>query len=192
MKKVKTFTSAAHPLQSAIVYRDDENGEYRAAFFHNGAHMVNADYHTDDKADAFGTAAAELARAWDMSAAEVKAEITVPDAVAYDVLVTAIEGGINYWAELVEDIARGKDENGNSTYGTVQIADAENEDEAHILTIATIKTGIQRILSAPRKCRADIAQDVLIACLDCDAGQIDADGADAIVQMGLFNEIVYG
>ncbi len=40
----------------AKVYKDSEWGEYRVKFHKNGKHLVNADYHTDDKEDAHGTA----------------------------------------------------------------------------------------------------------------------------------------
>ena len=41
---------------TAKVYRDSDWNEYRVKFFIDGVHQVDADYHTDDKADAISTA----------------------------------------------------------------------------------------------------------------------------------------
>lgn len=43
-------------IQAAKVYRDAEWQEYRVKFFVNGQHNEPADYHTNDKEDAIGTA----------------------------------------------------------------------------------------------------------------------------------------
>ena len=49
--------------QTAKVFFDVEYGEYRVKFYDDdGQHMTDADYHTDDEADARGTARAELER----------------------------------------------------------------------------------------------------------------------------------
>ena len=47
---------------SAKVYKDPEWEEHRVKFFIGGTHQPNADYHTDDLADAKSTAEAELTR----------------------------------------------------------------------------------------------------------------------------------
>jgi hypothetical protein len=47
----------------AVVYRDAEYDEFRVKFYKAGKYIGDkADYHTDDKADAVGTAKAELKR----------------------------------------------------------------------------------------------------------------------------------
>ena len=49
--------------QTAKVFFDVEYSEYIVKFYdEEGQHMVNADYHTDNEADARGTARAELER----------------------------------------------------------------------------------------------------------------------------------
>lgn len=59
MKRIAHFHVSTG--QSAKVYRDTEWNEYRVKFYDdNGQHMVNADYHTDDKADAQDTARMQL------------------------------------------------------------------------------------------------------------------------------------
>ena len=44
--------------EAAKVYRDAEWQEYRVKFFRDGKYQEDADYHTDDKADAQFTARA--------------------------------------------------------------------------------------------------------------------------------------
>lgn len=44
----------------AKVYKDSEYNEHRVKFYTDGKHRKDADYHTDDKSDAEGTAKAEL------------------------------------------------------------------------------------------------------------------------------------
>lgn len=40
----------------AVIYRDAEWNEYRIQFHFNGQYQENADYHTDDKHEAFTAA----------------------------------------------------------------------------------------------------------------------------------------
>lgn len=42
--------------KAAKVYRDSEWQEFRVKFFDKCVHITDADYHTDDKADAVSTA----------------------------------------------------------------------------------------------------------------------------------------
>jgi hypothetical protein len=49
--------------KKATVYKDAEWGEYRVKFYRDGEYMQDADYHTDDKADAQDTAKSWIADA---------------------------------------------------------------------------------------------------------------------------------
>lgn len=100
-----------------------------------------------------------------------------------DILTTAVEGGINYWATLT-DSSRAAD----GSWLEVTLNDDVCDD-------VTIKAG-QMVAAArsfvnayPKSC---VAGEVREALADDDAGMIDADGADAIVQMLVFGELVYG
>lgn len=61
MRLISTIHKAAAEA-TAKVYHDTEWGEYRVKFYLNGIWQVNADYHTEDKQDAFDTAHAIVAR----------------------------------------------------------------------------------------------------------------------------------
>lgn len=63
----KTFDWDGSGRYVAKVYADREWGEFVVKFYVSGVHQVNADHHTigntaSDKADAYGTAIAELQR----------------------------------------------------------------------------------------------------------------------------------
>lgn len=59
MRLIKTHTLGPH---SAKVYKNPEWGEYVVQTFRNGAYQSKNDYHTDDLADAHGTAQSQLNR----------------------------------------------------------------------------------------------------------------------------------
>lgn len=56
LKKVMTVLGRYGSIADAVIYWDNEWNEYRVLQFVNGEHVVNADYHTDDKDDAESTA----------------------------------------------------------------------------------------------------------------------------------------
>lgn len=55
MRLIKTFNSPDN-VRIAVVYRDSEWGEYVVEHYEQGRYQANADYHTDDRQDALGTA----------------------------------------------------------------------------------------------------------------------------------------
>lgn len=63
MRLIKSFVSpdngngnASVPAYAARVYRDSEWDEYVVKYYVGQAHVLKADYHTNDKADAIGSA----------------------------------------------------------------------------------------------------------------------------------------
>lgn len=112
------------------------------------------------------------------------------------ILVTAIEGGINYWLTSLR-----VDEKIEGALGrlpskvVVTIDDDENSEKT--IGVGTIVLGIERILSGGVGVRADLVGQVAGFLGEINAGTafpggtIDAEGADVIVQAGLFDEIVY-
>lgn len=106
-----------------------------------------------------------------------------------DIMVCALEGGINYWADTAdvieekrvadwghEQIARG---------GVLMIHDFE-DDVIHELTLEKFLTGFKLWFeNGGDNCGAVSANEV-------DCGMIDAGDADCIIQYALFGEVVYG
>lgn len=112
-----------------------------------------------------------------------------------DVLTTAFDGNYGacwYWAEPIP--GGGWHIDGDGTWRSVEILDREDDDGSQgpsTVDRDVIEKGIQAILDG--ELIADyIKQYVVRGVLGDDAGEIDAEAADAIVQVGLFDEIVYG
>lgn len=129
-------------------------------------------------------------------AAIAKAIGNAPDVVATvdrqqmlaDILCTAFEGGIGYWC-LADHVTR--DAEGNYL-ALVDCMDVEDHGTKFgDVTLATIRLGIERIISGAIPIRADLLEDVARSWAS-NEGDCDADAADCIVQAGLLNNITYG
>lgn len=58
----KLVTTQANGKKTAKIYKDTETGEFCVKFYVDGKYQKDADYFTDDKDDALGTAKAEIKR----------------------------------------------------------------------------------------------------------------------------------
>lgn len=107
-----------------------------------------------------------------------------------DIMVTALEGGINYWcgcAEVVEEkrcadwgheqIARG---------GVLILHDAESSDKWE-LNLEKFLNGVKLWLQNNEDRYGAVASDGTL-----DPGEVDAEMADLIVQYALFGKPVFG
>lgn len=119
-----------------------------------------------------------------------------------DVLTTAIEGGINYWAE---GCGFQRHPVGHprflSYYACSLRANAEDDDAERRtwkpVTLETVQEGVRRILAGELRREQvtnayHVAACVMIQRGDSDNVDYDAETADLILQAALFNEIVYG
>jgi len=114
-----------------------------------------------------------------------------------DLIVAALEGGINYWcgkAEIVKDkdsdtySGVAPEDQSNVHFasdvvgygGKLTLTDVEDEDEKWELDLSKMLKGIQMYCEDNNIAPEDLMDNH------------DADTADAIVQFALFNEIVYG
>jgi hypothetical protein len=114
------------------------------------------------------------------------------DRLFHDIFVTALEGGISYWASVRSYHWSTWSKDGTHDDLENFSADiAEYEDETkHTINRHTILAGIQHILTSTAK--DDKLRERLVAnLLDPERADFDADDADVIVQAGLFSEIVY-
>ena len=113
---------------------------------------------------------------------DAKIELTRQD--IDDLMVTALEGGINYWCrkarvlqcpekyEFASDVI--------SRNGSLMLYDAESSDHWE-LTLEKFMNGVKFVCERDGYTEANDLID-----------NHDADTADAIVQYALFNEIVFG
>lgn len=116
----------------------------------------------------------------------IKIEATLTDETLMDVLTTAVEGGINYWASA-KKIERDDDLNVTKIVGLFDKEDGEAKGDVDLTTVAN---GIEAILSGKVGLRSDLLRQVYSTITD--DMDVDADAADCIVQAGLFGEVVYG
>ncbi|MGA2977941.1 MAG: hypothetical protein ABSF77_21795 [Spirochaetia bacterium] len=107
----------------------------------------------------------------------------------WDIFVTACEGGINYWASF-ERYHHSHGEAPDHEGFFAKILDTE-EVKRYEIHRATIQNGLKAILSGKVNLRSDIKSSIALASIETDAGYIDADGADCIVQAGLFGHVIY-
>lgn len=135
----------------------------------------------------------------------IKVEMELTEDFLSDVLVTAFDGnygGCWYWArpaDVENWLTTEKDVLDDTViWKQVFIEDKEDEDsELWRVSHNVVAKGIKRILNGNVKCHDLIAADIFNAVIfnavaTRDAGGIDAEAADCIVQAGLFSDIVYG
>jgi len=119
-----------------------------------------------------------------------------------DILTTAVEGGINYWS-AVSDYQWFSETLGASRPGISRMSDTRvrvhemNDDgdyasEGVLVTLGTIARGVNLILRGEVPIRQDMVSDIREGSRENDAGYIDADGADCIVQAAILGELRYG
>ena len=122
---------------------------------------------------------------------KIQVEIEIDEQTLEDLVVTALEGGINYWALLhneIEDFYAGEDP-GEATSIVVwhRLRDGkpvgfsdqeEDEGEIWFLTLEKLLNGIK--LNAEKR------------PFDCNLENMDAVTADCIFQYALFGAIIYG
>lgn len=103
-----------------------------------------------------------------------------------DIIIAAVEGGIGYWS-----IGRGYkwSEDGPTT---VEIMEEEEGSTWHLVDRSAIRKGIGLVLSGDMKVHESYADTLRRAERHNDAGEIDAELADIIVQAAILGDVVYG
>ncbi len=118
----------------------------------------------------------------------VSFDVKITANVLADILLTALNGGINYWgnienypvAYLVSQVLTGE---------SIKIFDVES-DEEWLLDKDKLLSGIKQYLADPDIYEKPLERDEF-GELTIDTIQIDAVAADIIIQYALFNEIVF-
>ncbi len=121
---------------------------------------------------------------------------------AKDVFDTAIEGGINYWADIYEV----SNDEGRGWYAKLTVSDDYYDDGAgSVLDWWTVMSGTQRLATQPEGSGVNYEAGSLISqvvavlkeAAETDdyekfLNMYDVEWADIIVQYGLFGELVFG
>jgi hypothetical protein len=111
---------------------------------------------------------------------KIKIEIEVPQRVVEDILVTAFEGGINYWCYKVTGHKVGFASDW-LTKGDGTPLNLHTEEGVKTLHISHLLDGLSKAI-AQGMCEADLNED----------WHVDAEQADCIMQLAVFDEIMYG
>ncbi len=125
----------------------------------------------------------------------VKLEKTIHEKDLLDVFCVAFEGGSNYWINDFEHEATVVDggDAGRTYTGIKFVYDPEDynqvEPKHNPVTADDLARAVQMILDG--SATAPIAREQILNCLD-ELGMVDGDGADAILQVAAFDEVVYG
>ena len=102
------------------------------------------------------------------------------------IIMTALEGGIQYWGEIGYQYEWA----GREDDVVAHVID-DDDGRGYEVNIETIRRGISLILIGDVKYNADLRESLFQACASRDAGEIDQSMADDILQAGLFREIPY-
>ena len=127
-----------------------------------------------------------------MSKEKIELTLTIPLSKndISDIIVTALEGGINYWAKSARpenndysgaDFASDVIGEGGTL---IIVPDEDSGEEPKELNLENFKIGLAKWMT--EQGRLDLVGGVI------DTGCIDADDADQIIQFALFGEIIYG
>jgi hypothetical protein len=101
---------------------------------------------------------------------------TLTDTDLFDIFVTALEGGINYWAEVLD-----YQPNEHGDWYAV-IVDVDDFSQQYRINKETVRRGIDDLSRGPyHQHYADLVNE-----------NYDSITADVIVQLALFDGIVYG
>lgn len=120
---------------------------------------------------------------------EVKSDVTLTQQDIDDIMVSALEGGINYWcreAEVVEEKRCAEWGHEQITHdGGLILHDAESNDKWE-LTREKFLEGFKLWLENGGDKYGAVSNG------EVDCGEIDAECADSIIQYAIFGEVIYG
>ena len=130
-------------------------------------------------------------------------KISERSAFLSDIIITAAEGGVNYWAAVTKyDHGYNKSdklgdcglEPERSRTASMCVQDAEDDSEPPMLvTVKTLRKAFALVMSSKDIAHVggDWRKRMVAEYWGKDAGELDADDADSLVQIGLFGEVRY-
>lgn len=116
------------------------------------------------------------------------------------IVVTAIEGGIGYWSEVLDYRWWFPDIKGNTLapedglpFAKAVVQELFDDHEEFVVDRALVERGILTLMSAPEPLVGRPLMAALgVAVATREAGEVDADLADVIVQAGHYGKVVWG
>lgn len=119
----------------------------------------------------------------------IEQAITVTQEDIDDIMATALEGGITYWCRAAEVVGNYLGEYASeqiSRGGVLNLYDAE-EDDVYELDLEKLLKGIRKAYDENWFMEYGWCNGAAL-----DTCQIDADIADVIVQLALFDDVIFG
>ena len=124
---------------------------------------------------------------------EVKTTKKIPVQTVKDMIVTAIEGGSNYWAyfRFPEGWKKqyGSYENIPFQGDNIEVFDTETDEVVGVLNVATIEVGLNLMGLFKDVKGKDVPERHFN---NLTSGNFDAETADVFLQLAVMGEIVYG
>ena len=120
---------------------------------------------------------------------KVKMNVLVTKEDIDDIMACALEGGINYWCRRAEVVGKYLGEFASeqiSRGGKLKLYDAE-EDAVYELTREKFLKGLEKAIVENYYARYNWCNGH-----ELDVCMIDAEVADAIVQLAIFDDVIYG
>lgn len=124
----------------------------------------------------------------------VKKEIKVTQQDIDDIMVSALEGGITYWADACEVVGDYLGEYASEQISRggelkIHVDEPWDEDETEVWTLTR-----EKLLHGIKKAYEDGYYTAYEWCdgKTLDTCQVDAEVADIIVQLALFDDVIYG
>ena len=102
-----------------------------------------------------------------------------------DVFEEGVELGIDYWAHI-------RDYSPANAQAKIRGGEGAPPDDWVLIDLNTISKGLEALKNGQAKMNKGLLGDALAADVLNDAGEVDAQIADCIIQVGLFGEIIYG
>ena len=111
------------------------------------------------------------------------------------IIITAVEGGIDYWATVSK--YKWHDENEDDTFvDECVVADCEAPEVKYKVDAEAIAGGIQLILDGGQHFRSTgmkaLATAIMQAISEGDIGNLDAGDCDCILQAAIFGQVIFG
>lgn len=118
------------------------------------------------------------------------------DSFLKDVVIGFVEdGGTNSWRQIERyryETADPDDIFSPMVVAEATFIDVEDDDKSYAIDHETVAKGLGKLRRGEGGMNSTMRGAILAADAENDAGQIDAYDADAIVQLGVFGELVYG
>jgi hypothetical protein len=118
--------------------------------------------------------------------------VSALDQLLLDLFNCALEGGINYWSQCAAYHWQNRDHSEDHKGFYAIILETEEDDKQHRVTRATMSKGYRLATTTWRdKLHWSTGKPPLVVGPETD-WDYDAGDADMILQLGLFEDVVYG